>query len=145
VSEAQSNHSARVGLLEPFPEYISLKKLSEVEIAVPSERRRKPRTDLHWTVRLIRDPAQEPVVCVTSNLSTEGFYCLCEQSFEPGEFLECTIIIPTQSRIARGASLSLQCFVQVVRVESPAGGGRAGIGCHIEDYRIVPPEFPERA
>jgi hypothetical protein len=143
VLEAQASRSDRVGVLEPFPEYNSLKKLIEVETAVHSERRRKPRTDLHWAVRLIRDSDQEPVECVTSNLSSEGFYCLCEESFVPGEFVECTILIPARTRNTRKGSLSLRCFAQVVRVDSPVVDGRSGIGCHIENYRILPPDFPE--
>lgn len=137
--QAQVELPISVGVLEPFPECANLKRGNELEIAVHSERRRRPRAELHWAVRIVRHPGQEPVECVTGNLSTEGFYCLCDgSSFVPGEFVECTIRIPTQSRNGDG-SFRLQCLVQVVRVD-----GRSGIGCHIESYRVLPPpDSPE--
>ena len=109
---------------------------------VQGERRRRLRANVHWAVRLVRHSSRIPVEIesVTENLSSEGFYCLCDEPFVPGEFLECMVFVPTQTRSAQQERLGLRCLVQVVRVEC-AAGGRCGIGCHIEDYRVIPPEL----
>ena len=104
------------------------------------ERRRRVRADVHWVVRLIRHPSRAPVESVTDNLSSEGFYCRCDEAFVPGEFLECLILIPTQARRARQEGLVLRGLVQVVRVEGQVSGGRCGMGFHIEKYLVVRPE-----
>jgi len=110
---------------------------------VQRERRRRVRADVHWAVRLVRHSTRKRIEIdsVTDNLSSEGFYCVCDEAFVAGEFLECTIFVPTHARNAHREGLGLGCLVQVVRVESLAAGGRCGLGCHIEDYRVISPEL----
>jgi len=143
VPDAQANLSTAMRKLEPFPECIVLKASSEVEGPVHRERRRRPRADVHWEVRLLRHAGRTPIEIdsVTDNLSSEGFHCLCDGPFVSGEFLQCVIFVPTHSRKGQPEALGLHCLVQVVRVESLAGSGRCAIGCHIEGYRVIPPEL----
>ena len=145
MPDAQANLSSTMRGLEPFPEYIVLKQSSEIEMGVQRERRRRLRAAVHWAVHLVRHPSRTPIgiESVTDNLSSEGFYCRCEGPFVPGEFLECMIFVPTHTRSAQMECLGLRCLVQVVRVEAPAADGRCGVGFHIENYLVIPPE-PER-
>jgi len=108
---------------------------------VQRERRRRLRADVHWAVRLVRHAIRAPIEIesVTDNLSSEGFYCLCDESFVPGEFLECILFVPTHTRNAERECFGLRCLVRVVRAERLSTGSRCGIGCHIEDYRVIPP------
>jgi len=101
------------------------------------ERRRRFRANVHWAVRLLRHPERPPIDCVTVNLSSEGFFCLCDELFVPGELLQCIISVPAQARAPEAECMTLRCLVQVVRVESSSG--RYGVGCHIENYRLIPP------
>jgi len=141
VPEAQINLSIPIRSLEPFPEYSVLKPSAEIEMPVPRERRRRLRADVHWAVSLLRCSSRTPIESVTDNLSSEGFYCRCDELFVAGEFLECIISVPTHSRNGQPECLALRCLVQVVRVEPLTAGGRCGIGCHIEDHRVMPSEL----
>jgi hypothetical protein len=109
---------------------------------VHRERRRRVRADVHWVVRLVRHPSRAPIESVTDNISSEGFHCQCGEPFVPGEFLECMLLVPTHN--AQRECLGLRCLVQVVRLESPTADSRWGIGCHIEDYWVLPPELLQR-
>ena len=143
MPEAQAKLSSSIRVLEPFPECIGLRRSAEVEVPEHRERRRRVRADVHWAVHLVRHPSRAPIESVTDNLSSEGFYCRCDESFVPGEFLECLVLVPTQARSAQGECLGLRCLVQVVRVEAPAADGRCAVGFHIENYLVIPPD-PER-
>ncbi len=120
-----------------------MRRSAEVEIPEHRERRRRVRADLHWAVQLVRHPSRAPIESVTDNLSSEGFYCRCDESFVPGEFLECRVLVPTQGRNPQGECLGLRlrCLVQVVRVDAPAADVRCGIGFHIEDYLVISPQM----
>jgi hypothetical protein len=139
VSAAQAKFSSSMRVLEPFPECVGLRRSTEVERPEHRERRRRMRADVHWAVHFVRHPSRAPIKSVTDNLSSEGFYCRCDESLVPGEFLECLVFVPTQARSAQGECLGLRCLVQVVRVEILAEGLRSGIGFHIEDYLVIPP------
>jgi len=144
VSEAQGNLSTIIRGLEPFPEYIGLKRSPEVELPLRWERRRYVRANVHWTVRLVRHPDKAPLEGVTDNISSRGFYCICDEPFVPGEYLECVILVPTQTRTSSQEYLVLRCLVQAMWVQ-PAAAGRLGVGFYIEDYRVMPPEFVREA
>jgi hypothetical protein len=144
VPQAQANLSSPMRGLEPFPEYSVLKPSVEVEMPVQRDRRRRLRADVRWAVSIRRHSSRTPIESITDNLSSEGFYCVCDEPFFPGEFLECMILAPTHTRNGLRECLGLRCLVQVVRVESLAASGRCAIGCHIEDYRVVPSELARR-
>jgi hypothetical protein len=138
VLDTHVNLSISMHGLEPFPEYIGMKRPSGVALPVPRDRRQRARAPVRWAVLLMRDAGQTPIASVTDNLSSEGFYCLCDEPLVPGELLACIIRVPTQSRALQRAFLGLRCLVQVVRVES-CGASRWGHGCHIEGYQVIPP------
>ena len=121
-----------------------MKPSAEVEMPLLRERRRRLRADVHWAVSLLGCSSRGPIESVTDNLSSDGFYCRCDELFVAGEFLECIISIPAHSRNGHPECLALRCLVQVVRVELLAAGGRCGIGCHIEGYRVIPSELALR-
>src|SRR5579885_3552880 len=60
---------------------------SEVKMPPFKERRRRSRMDLHWPVCLSRSGRTEPVRSSTQNISSDGFYCLCQEPFVTGEQL----------------------------------------------------------
>ena len=109
----------------------------------PKERRRRERLGLHWAVHLIRSGSNAPVKSETDNISSEGFYGLCPESFTAGEELECTLEIPSQTRKEK-ACLLLECRVRVVRVETSVPTPLFGVGFHIEDYSVMAaPRIPD--
>lgn len=102
----------------------------------PIERRRRERLGLHWAVRLTKGGQHAPVKSKTENISSEGFYCLCQELFTTGEELVCTLEVPSQTQTDR-ACLLLECRVRVVRVESNPTSSLFGVGFHIEDYSVM--------
>ena len=140
VPQALGNRSTSPRALEPFPEYIGLKRTPDIEPPAHGERRRRARADLHWTLHLVRHPGRAPFESVTDNLSSEGLRCLCEEQLVPGEYLECVLFVPTQTRESSQEFLTLRCMVQVIWVAPTACGG-FGVGLHIEDYMVIPPDL----
>ena len=102
-------------------------------MALLNERRKRVRVDLHWTVLLTRKAGKTPIETRTENLSSDGFYCFSSEPLTPGEQLDCVIIVP----IRREETLWLECRIGVVRVEIAPPGTGYGVGCRIEDYRIM--------
>jgi hypothetical protein len=73
---------------------------------------------------------------VTQNLSSDGFYCRIGTPFVAGERLECAFSVPAHHPNTTEQML-LECKVRIVRVEEPDENGLYGIGCRIEDYRLL--------
>jgi len=73
---------------------------------------------------------------VTQDLSSEGFYCLANAPFIPGEIHSCTLSVPAYHPRDLTRVVPVQCRVRIVRVEALAENGLFGIGCRIEDYRV---------
>ncbi len=107
-------------------------------MAVAIERRKRLRVKLEWSARLARDPGGPSVESRTVDVSSGGFYCLCDQPFDLGEVLWCRILAPTRNPLSREEYLCLECRVQVVRVDRLDGEARCGIGCHIQEYSVSP-------
>jgi hypothetical protein len=107
------------------------------------ERRKRTRIALHWPVYLYRDPGYPSVESMTENLTSNGFYCVTKEPFQPGEHLECLIAIPEGAFSYAAAPIRLQCRVKVVRVESQTGS--FGLGCAIEDYELLTQPETQRA
>ena len=114
-------------------------------MAAPEERRKRKRVALHWPVRFYRDPDSPSVETLTENLTSNGFYCVSKQSFQPGEQLKCVIVIPAGALGYSENPVRLQCRVKVVRIENQSGS--FGLGCYIEDYELLidPRKEPRRA
>jgi PilZ domain len=101
----------------------------------PGDRRKRVRTGLHWPILFVRDDL-EAVKTTTQNLSSEGFYYVSEQAFDLGDTLVCRLQIPTHRNSGEQKARTLECQVQVVRVERQ-DDGHFGIACRIQDYRFA--------
>jgi hypothetical protein len=100
-----------------------------------AERRTRPRLPLHWNVYIFRKADSCPLVSRTKDLSSQGFYCIVEKAFTPGEQVYCDIDIPAQRTLIQSPGASLHCRIQVLRVEAAATGGY-GLACRIEEYSV---------
>ncbi len=109
----------------------------QAKVAIqPSERRRRVRMRVHWPLHLHRRSTAETVETVTHDLSSDGFYCLAKTNFAPGETLVCTLGVPTHHPNGTNRMVSVECRIRVVRVEA-AQEGLFGVGCRIEEYRLL--------
>ena len=64
-------------------------RCEEVAMALAGDRRKRKRVLLHWPVRLLRQPGTSPIDTTTENISSEGLYCISNESFKPGERVQC--------------------------------------------------------
>lgn len=103
------------------------------------ERRGRVRTKLHWSL-LFRDRHGETMESTTENLSSQGFYCLCQTPVACGEVLLCWVTVPSHDPSGNKGQMVLECDVRVVRTEASPTGGRFGVACRIEDYRFASTE-----
>jgi hypothetical protein len=122
-------------LLEMFTAYAGARELPAIETAFRPERRRRARTQVHWPVVLLRERGTA-VETTTQNLSSSGFYCLVTVPLTPGESFACALRFPAHDPKDDGRGLTLQCTVQVMRVEATSEGV-FGVACRIEDYHLV--------
>jgi len=100
------------------------------------DRRQGKRIALRCTAQMFRNSGRM-LPTVTENLSNCGFYCRVPERLTPGEEFDCFIRLPSAQAAAPGAALVLACRCRVARVESLSGDSY-GIGCHIDDYLIIP-------
>jgi hypothetical protein len=121
---------------EALPDYATTNGMPSREEQHP-ERRKRPRTLVHWHVVLFRDRGDEVIETTTQNLSSCGFYCLLGGSLTQGECLFCRLQVPLPESPHRKSFGVLECRVRVTRVEPAAAEGLVGIACRIEDYRFV--------
>src|SRR5207249_1316068 len=112
--------------------------LASTNAAYPSlgERRRRPRAALNWQIHISRNGHSHLITTTSKNISSEGFYCLAQELFKPGECVTCTIFIPTQQAGKSEDTVCLRCHVRVLRVEPAAMSGTFGVACQIEDYTV---------
>jgi hypothetical protein len=115
-------------LLEPF----KVPETTSMDLPDRAERRRRVRTRVHWPVRFDRDASET----VTTNLSSDGFYCQSRVSFVTGEVVVCTLKVPTHQPNSTDDTLAMKCRVQIVRVMGPDEEGYYGIGCRLVDYML---------
>ena len=99
------------------------------------ERRSRPRAALEWTVHVSRADGGHPATGKTTNVSSKGFYCVVQEPIEPGERVECTMIIPIPKSATPDDVLCLNCQARALRVEPAAGA--LGIAFQIEEYCVV--------
>lgn len=111
----------------------------EVCKPVSAERRKRIRTSVHWPVLLFLGDHNAPstVESVTEDLSSTGFYCLSRTPLRLGEYLSCTLRIPSNDPSGKSVERHLQCRVIVVRILPDAADGQYGIACRIEDYCLA--------
>ena len=99
------------------------------------DRRKRKRVALHWPIRLFRGHEMRSIESTTENITSNGFYCLSQEPFRPGERLECIIVVPAGSYGYSDAPICLQCRVRVTRVDDQPEC--FGLGCSIEDYDLL--------
>ena len=126
------------------PTYLDMHQNDETD-SVVRERRRRARVQVHWPLCFIRPGVTEVVETVTHNLSSDGFYCLANTAFVPGEIRECTLGVPVHHPNSGDRVLPALCRVRVIRVEALGEDGSYGVGCRIEDYRFISPQDGEAA
>ena len=124
--------------VEHVPAFLEMNGTAFGEIAGQADRRNRIRTQVRCPVRFLRADAMDVLETTTQNLSSDGFYCLIESQFVPGESMACTLMLPAHQPHSTERMLLLECKVQIIRVEALNGDGLYGIGCRIEDYRFLP-------
>lgn len=122
--------------IDLFTARTSATETAIIESAFRPERRRRPRTQVHWPVLLVPHRGEGAIETVTQNLSSSGFYCVSSCSFAPGESLLCTLQVPVFDPKSEELTLALECRIAVLRTESIADGFY-GIACRIDDYRLL--------
>jgi hypothetical protein len=100
------------------------------------ERRRRTRMQVRWSISFFQSDT-EVVESTTWNLSSDGFYCLANIRFVPGEIRECTLGIPLHHPNPGNEVMLVWCRVRVIRVEMTGETGLFGVGFQIEDYRFA--------
>jgi len=101
------------------------------------ERRRTRRAPLHWTLFLACTKSGPLLRTVTRDINKDGFYCLLNQPVNPGEQIECDIVVPTHGPQDHDDVIYLRCLVQTVRVEKIGTASEFGVACRIENYYLV--------
>jgi hypothetical protein len=129
---------------EALPDYPTPNGLNSKE-EQRQERRKRPRTLVHWPVVLFRDHGDEIIETTTQNLSSCGFYCLLGAALAAGECLFCRLHVPLPEAARRRSFGILECRVRVTRAEPALAEGMFGIACRIEDYRFVAPREQQDA
>jgi hypothetical protein len=118
---------------------------SEVEMPESPEkarivnRRKRNRAQLHWPISFPLTGTTETVRTITQDLSSDGFYCIANARFVPGEARHCTLLVPTHHPGGENSPLQVLCKVRIIRVEVTGERGFYGVGCQIMDYRLVKP------
>ena len=107
------------------------------EAASPSttDRRRRSRLKLSWTVLLRSRNGDKPIEGWTKDISSDGFYCLVPEPLDVGADTSFTIPVPIFDAERRRDMFRLEGRARVVRLET-LGNGLYGIACHVEDYRV---------
>jgi hypothetical protein len=100
-------------------------------------RRKRTRAQLHWPLSFSLTGTTETVQTITQDLSSDGFYCIANARFVPGEARHCTLLVPTHHPGGENSPLHVLCKVRIIRVEVTGERGFYGVGCQIMDYRLV--------
>jgi hypothetical protein len=126
--------------LELISDALSRNEPHDVGSPVRVEHRRRARIQVHWPVLFLSTGSAggAPIETITENLSSDGFYCLCTTQLPLGEPLMCSLKIPTYEPAGKHTVRTLECKIQVTRIEPHAERGLFGIACRIEDYHFVP-------
>src|SRR5260370_4885550 len=116
--------------------YGTLKRPAEVENPLRTERRKRARNQLHWSLLLFSNQAADAVESLTRDLSSSGFYCITGVAFTPGERLICTLRVPTHDPNRKLLEQRLECKVRVVRVEPQRAEAMFALAGQIDDYHF---------
>src|SRR4051812_49002032 len=94
------------------------------------ERRSRERITLECPVEIFVAGKIGVQHATTVNLSSRGIFCLSDAPFAAGERLRCRIEITPRCYRSGSGGVSLDCLLEVLRIEKRTGG--YGIGCRIE-------------
>jgi len=103
---------------------------------LPRDRRKRTRLQVQWPILFTGGPGAA-MQAVTQDLSSDGFYYVADTSFVPGEVRSCTLFVPAYDPADPARTIPVRCRIRVVRVEVLAETGRYGVGCRIDDYRVL--------
>ena len=107
------------------------------EKARSMNRRKRTRAQLHWPLSFSLTGTTDTVQTITQDLSSDGFYCIANARFVPGEARHCTLLVPTHHPGGENSPLHVLCKVRIIRVEVTGERGFYGVGCQIMDYRLL--------
>ena len=99
------------------------------------ERRKQRRLALCWHIRL-SSPTRGTIETKSENLSSRGFYCVLEDPLVPGNMLDCILTVPKYGATGLGTIGSIECQVEVVRVEARGAETGFGVACRILDFKL---------
>jgi len=103
-----------------------------------NENRQRPRVTLRCSLSLWNPRSGSITHTSTEDISCEGFYCLCNEAYIPGEELQAMLEVPSQDRRGQEAEgLTLLCRVEVVRTTIGSRDEGFGIACRINDYTVI--------
>jgi hypothetical protein len=109
----------------------------ETHSAPPSERRKRPRSQVHWPVCFFGGELNRIIETLTENLSSTGFRCFSPVPLIAGSLMICVIGVPSRQSFNNGRGGALECKVRVVRVEPAEEPQSYSVACEIEDYRFI--------
>lgn len=99
-------------------------------------RRKRDRVALSLTMHVLRAGSTCLLVTKTTNISSEGFYCIVPEPLNIGEIIHAVIRVSAVEIRFVTRLVALDCVARVLRVE-PKEGGRYGLACHIEEYSVA--------
>lgn len=100
------------------------------------ERRKCERVHLRCALVLWSPREGTVIQTETENISSEGLYFVCGSPFKIGEQLEGTIQLPWRASKSDVSCLSLQCSVDIVRIQERSPN-KFGIGCRFLSYTVL--------
>lgn len=100
----------------------------------PKERRRRVRTSVHWRLKIYGATSKRTAETITTNLSSDGLYCIIDGPFTVGEKVTMLLEAPAHDPTGSEPTCSLRCEGCVVRVETTSAANRFGVACRIDDF-----------
>lgn len=101
------------------------------------DRRKRPRLKVRWPLMLYREPPGLVLQAETEDVSSSGIYFLSPTPFVCGEALTGNLMIPTHDPSRSQQKWVLECQLRIARAEAISERGGFGIGCHIEEFRLL--------
>lgn len=71
----------------------------------------------------------------TTNISSEGFYCVVSEPFRVGDVVRCILEVPSFNPTNASETMVLDCRVKIIRVETLTQSG-FGIACVFQQYNV---------
>ena len=103
------------------------------------ERRNHARTNVRLSLFLLRTGSSVPFRTETENVAPDGLFCYSRYFFSPGDSLRFLLFLPAARREPEmmAAGMYIHGAAQVIRVSIGPLPGSYGIGCRLDNYRVV--------